>query len=114
MKTLVAFMSLAAVAVSATAPWAKAEVAPNAAVRVPVVAELEMDTVEIRAVHGQVEYRDGNLWAALRPNMVLNSGVQIRPGADSSLDLFGGDGVSMRLTADHNQKIRAFVVRRSR
>jgi hypothetical protein len=115
MRSLGAILGLAAVAACSTAALlAKAEAERSAEDRVPVAAKLELDGVVTQAVHGQVQYGDGRFWAALRPNMVLTNGVQIRPGADSSCDLFGGDGVSMRLVADHNQKITAFLVGRGR
>jgi hypothetical protein len=115
MKTLAPVLILAAVAAcSTTAPLPKAQSTPFAAVPVPVPAELKLERVVIRAVHGQVEYWDGHLWAGLRPNLVLTNGVQIRPGADSSVDLFGGSCVSMRLMADHTQKVTAFLVHRGR
>jgi len=111
MKTLAPLLFLAAVAgCSTTAPLPKAESPQFAAVLVPAPAELKLERIVIRAVHGQVQYWDGNLWAGLRPNMVLTNGLQIRPGADSSVDLFGGYCVSMRLMADHSQNVKAFLV----
>ncbi|MGA2544189.1 MAG: hypothetical protein ABSG78_21785 [Verrucomicrobiota bacterium] len=111
MKTLAPLLILASVAgCSTTAPLPKAESPRFAAVLVPAPAELKLERIVIRAVHGQVQYWDGNLWAGLRPNMVLTNGVQIRPSADSSVDLFGGYCVSMRLMADHSQNVKAFLV----
>ena len=108
-KTFAALLTLAAVAgCSTTAPLPKAESPRLAAVHVP--AALNFESIVIRAVHGQMQYWNGNSWAGLRPNLVLSNGVQIRPGADSCADLFGGPCASMRLTADHNQNVKAFLV----
>lgn len=115
MKSLAALMVLAVVSgCGTTAPLRKSDPPPTAAFPVPVPAELALERVVIRAVHGQVQYWDGHLWAGLRPNMVLSNGVQIRPGADSYVDLFGGHCVSVRLMADHSQNVKAFLVCRGR
>ena len=108
-KTFAALLILVAVSgCSTTARLPKAESPQFAAGHVPT--ELKMGSIVIRAVHGQMQYWNGNSWAGLRPNMELSNGIQIRPGADSSADLFGGPCASMRLTADHNQNVNAFLV----
>jgi hypothetical protein len=74
-------------------------------------AALETGTVDIIGVHGQVKYWDGSLWSALRPNMVLTNGAQIRPGADSTVNLRHDHCVTVRLLADHALNVQALVVR---
>jgi hypothetical protein len=112
MKSLPTILILTVLAAaSTTTALGKAGPSQAGAAPAPLVAKLELNRVVIRAVHGPVQYWDGSLWAALRPNLVLTNGLEFRPGADSSFDLFGGEGVCMRLTADHRQKIRAFLVR---
>jgi hypothetical protein len=41
----------------------------------------------VRAVHGQGEYFSGGNWVALRPNMELEAGTQIKTGPDSYVSL---------------------------
>jgi hypothetical protein len=41
----------------------------------------------VRAVHGQGEYFSGGNWLALRPNMELEAGTQIKTGPDSYVSL---------------------------
>jgi len=41
----------------------------------------------VRAVHGDAQYNAGGGWQALRPNMELDSGTQIKTGPDSYVSL---------------------------
>jgi len=115
MRILSTILILAAcVGCGTTSPSRKAELPTVPRARASLPEDLEAGTVDILGVHGPVEYWDGVVWSPLRPNMVLTNGAQLRPGADSCVNLRHDHCVTVRLTTDHRHNVEALVVRHLR
>jgi hypothetical protein len=112
MKNIAAMLSLVALSGCSTIePSHKADPPRPAKLQSPTEPASALASMDIRGVHGQVEYWNGTLWAGLRPNMVFTNGTQIRPGADSYVDLSAGRCVTVRLMADNRMNVTALMVR---